>query len=113
MLYSAHDGRTQAITQHQRCCSGCIKRKLKGEIKVAQLVGYVREHSAYHHGSITSKYGEYGPELRIKQRQPLDAIWSVRNAPHGEAGRRFTPLHLYQVGSYRPNHFSPGLTIDS
>lgn len=30
---------------------GCLKRKLtKGEIKVAQLTGYVAEHSAYHHG---------------------------------------------------------------
>lgn len=29
---------------------GCFKRKLKGEIKVAQLVGYISEHSAYHHG---------------------------------------------------------------
>ena len=29
---------------------GCFKRKLKGEIKVAQLIGYVAEHSAYHHG---------------------------------------------------------------
>lgn len=28
----------------------CIKRKLKKEIKVAQLAGYVSEHSAYHHG---------------------------------------------------------------
>lgn len=28
----------------------CIKRKLKAEIKVAQLAGYVGEHSAYHHG---------------------------------------------------------------
>lgn len=28
----------------------CIKRKLKGEIKVAQLAGYIGEHSAYHHG---------------------------------------------------------------
>ncbi|CAG9330918.1 unnamed protein product [Blepharisma stoltei] len=28
----------------------CFKRKLKGEIKVAQLAGYVGEHSAYHHG---------------------------------------------------------------
>lgn len=29
---------------------GCFKRKLKSEIKVAQLTGYVAEHSAYHHG---------------------------------------------------------------
>lgn len=29
---------------------GCFKRKLKGEIKVAQLVGYISEAAAYHHG---------------------------------------------------------------
>ena len=28
----------------------CIKRKLNGEIKVAQLAGYIGEHTAYHHG---------------------------------------------------------------
>lgn len=28
----------------------CFKRKLTKEIKVAQLVGYVSEHTAYHHG---------------------------------------------------------------
>ncbi|CAG9316989.1 unnamed protein product [Blepharisma stoltei] len=28
----------------------CFKRKLSSEIKVAQLAGYVAEHSAYHHG---------------------------------------------------------------
>ncbi|TDL28967.1 DNA topoisomerase II [Rickenella mellea] len=35
---------------------GCFKRKLKKEIKVAQLVGYISEHAAYHHGeqSLTS-----------------------------------------------------------
>jgi len=28
----------------------CFKRKLKKDIKVVQLAGYVSEHSAYHHG---------------------------------------------------------------
>jgi DNA topoisomerase-2 len=28
----------------------CFKRNLTSEIKVAQLAGYVSEHSAYHHG---------------------------------------------------------------
>jgi DNA topoisomerase-2 len=28
----------------------CFKRNLKREIKVAQLAGYISEHSAYHHG---------------------------------------------------------------
>jgi DNA topoisomerase II len=33
---------------------GCFKRKLtKNEIKVAQLVGYIAEHSAYHHGEMS------------------------------------------------------------
>lgn len=30
----------------------CLKRKLKDEIKVAQLAGYVSEHSSYHHGEV-------------------------------------------------------------
>ncbi|EUD66467.1 DNA topoisomerase 2 [Plasmodium inui San Antonio 1] len=29
---------------------GCFKRTLRNECKVAQLVGYIAEHSAYHHG---------------------------------------------------------------
>merc|ERR1712232_730877 len=28
----------------------CFKRNLRTDVKVAQLVGYVSEHSAYHHG---------------------------------------------------------------
>jgi DNA topoisomerase II len=31
----------------------CFKRKLRQEIKVAQLAGYVAEHSAYHHGEVS------------------------------------------------------------
>ena len=31
----------------------CFKRKLSHEIKVAQLAGYVAEHSAYHHGEVS------------------------------------------------------------
>lgn len=31
----------------------CFKRNLRAEIKVAQLSGYVAEHSAYHHGEIS------------------------------------------------------------
>uniref|UniRef100_A0A6C0I804 DNA topoisomerase (ATP-hydrolyzing) n=1 Tax=viral metagenome TaxID=1070528 RepID=A0A6C0I804_9ZZZZ len=29
---------------------GCLKRKLYGEVKVAQLSGYISEHTSYHHG---------------------------------------------------------------
>jgi len=31
----------------------CFKKRLKGEIKVAQLAGYIGEHSAYHHGEMS------------------------------------------------------------
>ncbi len=31
----------------------CFKKKLKNEIKVANLAGYVGEHSAYHHGEMS------------------------------------------------------------
>ena len=31
----------------------CFKKKLKNEIKVAQLAGYVGEYSAYHHGEMS------------------------------------------------------------
>lgn len=31
----------------------CFKRNLKGEIKIAQLAGYVLEHCAYHHGEVS------------------------------------------------------------
>ncbi len=31
----------------------CFKRNLRAEIKVAQLSGYVAEHSAYHHGEVS------------------------------------------------------------
>ena len=31
----------------------CFKRKLTADIKVAQLAGYVAEHSAYHHGEVS------------------------------------------------------------
>jgi DNA topoisomerase-2 len=35
---------------HRKIIFACFKRNLKSEIKVAQLAGYVAEHSAYHHG---------------------------------------------------------------
>ncbi|SCU86575.1 LAME_0D06766g1_1 [Lachancea meyersii CBS 8951] len=31
----------------------CFKRKLRSEIKVAQLIGYVSEHTNYHHGEMS------------------------------------------------------------
>ena len=32
---------------------GCMKRNLTGEVKVAQLSGYISEHTSYHHGEMS------------------------------------------------------------
>lgn len=37
-------------TSQRKILFGCFKRNLVGEIRVAQLAGYVSEHAAYHHG---------------------------------------------------------------
>ena len=37
-------------TSQRKVLFSCFKRKLTQELKVAQLAGYVAEHSAYHHG---------------------------------------------------------------
>merc|ERR1719169_351035 len=31
----------------------CFKRNLRSDVKVAQMVGYIGEHSAYHHGEMS------------------------------------------------------------
>ena len=54
----------------------CFKRNLKQEIKVAQLAGYISEHSAYHHGeaSLTQTIiGKYGSLLCVTLCSPLVA----------------------------------------
>lgn len=37
-------------TSQRKIMYGCLKKNMKKEIRVAQLAGYVSEHSAYHHG---------------------------------------------------------------
>lgn len=37
-------------TSQRKVLFGCLKRNLTTEAKVAQLTGYIAEHSAYHHG---------------------------------------------------------------
>mmetsp|Transcript_33371 Transcript_33371/g.74997 ORF Transcript_33371/g.74997 Transcript_33371/m.74997 type:complete len:1397 (+) Transcript_33371:148-4338(+) len=40
-------------TSQRKVLFACFKKKLKNEIKVAQLAGYIGEHSAYHHGEMS------------------------------------------------------------
>ena len=40
-------------TSQRKILYGCFKRNLRSEVKVAQLAGYISEHSAYHHGEMS------------------------------------------------------------
>lgn len=40
-------------TSQRKILFGCFKRNLKSEVKVAQIAGYISEHSAYHHGEMS------------------------------------------------------------
>jgi DNA topoisomerase-2 len=40
-------------TSQRKILYGCFKRKLHKEIKVAQLAGYISEHTGYHHGEMS------------------------------------------------------------
>ena len=40
-------------TSQRKILYSCFKRNLKSEVKVAQLAGYISEHSAYHHGEMS------------------------------------------------------------
>ena len=72
----------------------CIKRKLKDEIKVAQLAGYIGEHSAYHHGEASlhttiigmaqSFVGSNNVNLLVPVSEDFDCgrIRNVQSTPH-------------------------------
>lgn len=40
-------------TSQRKILYGCLKRNLTSKIKVAQLAGYISEHSGYHHGEMS------------------------------------------------------------
>ena len=61
----------------------CFKRNLTKEIKVAQLAGYVSEHSAYHHGEMSLN----GTIVNMAQDYP-DSNNINLLAPNGQFGTR-------------------------
>lgn len=57
ILFSMHDNERSIPSvidgfkpSQRKVLYACFKRKLRAEIKVVQLAGYVSEHAAYHHG---------------------------------------------------------------
>ena len=62
---------------------GCFKRNLVNEIKVAQLAGYISEHSAYHHGEASLN------EAIVKMAQNFVGSNNINLlSPNGQFGTR-------------------------
>ncbi|KAM0790561.1 hypothetical protein ACM66B_004430 [Microbotryomycetes sp. NB124-2] len=61
----------------------CFKRKLKNEIKVGQLSGYVSEHSAYHHGDLSLQATIIGLAQQFVGSNNLNVL-----DPNGQFGTR-------------------------
>jgi hypothetical protein len=112
----------------------CFKRKLKEEIKVAQLAGYIGEHSAYHHGeaslhgtiinmaqsfcgsnnvNLLSPNGQFGTRYvsfhfcacLISNRSPSQRPCLIALQTNGREGCSVTSLHLHKAGKYNASHF--------
>jgi len=62
----------------------CFKRKLKQEIKVAQLAGYVSEHSAYHHGEMSLQSTIVGMAQNFVGSNNINLL-----EPRGQFGTRY------------------------
>jgi hypothetical protein len=65
----------------------CFKRNLRADIKVAQLAGYVAEHSAYHHGEASLMSTILGLAQDFVGSNNLNLL-VPQGAPGGGAGER-------------------------
>ncbi len=89
----------------------CFKRKLKEEIKVAQLVGYVSEHSAYHHGeaslsgTIVAMAQNFVGSNNVNLLQPLGQFGTRNQGGKDHASSRyiFTNLSKTTRHLFNPN----------
>ena len=85
---------------------GCFKRKLTSEIKVAQLAGYVSEHSAYHHGekslveAIVGQAQEFVGSNNINELLPLGQFGTRLQGGKDHASERYIFTMLNPVTKY-------------
>jgi len=61
----------------------CFKRNLKSDVKVAQLAGYISEHSAYHHGETSLQGTIVGMAQRFVGSNNINLL-----VPSGQFGTR-------------------------
>jgi DNA topoisomerase II len=82
---------------------GCFKRNLKGEIRVAQLAGYVSEHAAYHHGeaslnqTITGMAQIFVGANNINLLAPIGQFGSRLMGGKDAASPRYIHTHLEHI----------------
>ena len=85
---------------------GCFKRKLTSEVKVAQLAGYVSEHSAYHHGekslveAIVGMAQEHVGSNNINELLPLGQFGSRLQGGKDHASERYIYTMLNPITKY-------------
>lgn len=84
----------------------CFKRKLVSEIKVAQLAGYVSEHSAYHHGeaslcqTITALAQDFVGSNNLNLLTPVGQFGNRYLGGKGAASPRYIFTHLNKLSRY-------------
>lgn len=81
----------------------CFKRNLKNELKVAQLAGYVAEHSLYHHGeqslcsTITSMAQDFVGSNNVNLLMPIGQFGNRYNGSKGAASPRYIYTSLNKL----------------
>ena len=80
----------------------CFKRKLKSEIKVAQLSGYCAEHTAYHHGEASLQSTIIGMAQNFVGSNNLNLL-----VPSGQFGTRLVGGDDAASPRYIFTHLSP------
>jgi len=82
---------------------GCFKRQLKKEIKVAQLSGYISEHTGYHHGeeslngAIVSMGQDFVGSNNMNLLEPVGQFGTRIQGGKDSASPRYIFTHLRQL----------------
>ncbi|EGR31961.1 topoisomerase ii beta 180kda, putative [Ichthyophthirius multifiliis] len=90
-------------TGQRKILFACFKRNLKQEIKVAQLSGYVAEHSAYHHGeqslaqTITGMAQNFVGSNNINLLMPIGQFGSRNMGGKEAASARYIHTNLNKI----------------
>ena len=87
---------------HRKVLYACFKRKLKSEVKVAQLTGYCAEHTAYHHGEASLHSTIIGMAQDFVGSNNVNLL-----VPSGQFGTRFSGGKDAASPRYIFTHLSP------